>query len=191
MGEKAEKPSRQDLARMGGQNLLAAGAPDGQLSMFGDDQGAAVPVEARKPGRPAGSGNKLKAKLRDLMAARGYRDPAEQLAMLAGLDRPDLHPLGYAALIAAELGEPVTAVASLMRQAAAELMPYHHAKITPDAVVNAPAVNILMAGQGVAVGIAASVQGDPDAFAPLDVRLGHIEQNQQVSGGDAQASDDE
>ena len=191
MGEKPKKPSREDLARLGGKNLLTAGGPEGQLDMFGDGQGAAVPVEARKgPGRPAGAGNKLKAKLRDLMSARGYRDPAEQLAMLAGLDRPDLHPLGYAALIAAELGEPVTAVASLMRQAAAELMPYHHAKITPDAVVNAPAVNILMAGQGAAVGIAASVQGNPDAFAPLDVRLGHIEQNQQVSGGDAQASDE-
>ncbi|MES2667916.1 MAG: hypothetical protein V4712_17665 [Pseudomonadota bacterium] len=186
----SDKPSRADLARLGGNNLLDAGSPGGQLDMFGDDKGAAVPVEARVgPGRPAGSGNRLKAKLRDYMAAQGYRDPAAQLAMLAGLDRPDLHPLGYAAQIAAQLGEPVTAVAGLMRQAAAELMPYWHARITPDVAITTPAVNILMAGPG---GIA-SMQGDgDDPFAPLDVRLARnseSQQFQQVSDGAPDSSD--
>lgn len=187
-----DKPSRTDLARLGGNTLLTDGAPGGQLDMFGDDKGAAVPVERRAgPGRPAGSGNKLKGKLKDYMAAQGYRDPAAQLAMLAGLDRPDLHPLGYAAQIAAALGEPVTAVAGLMRQAAAELMPYWHAKITPDVAVQAPAVNILMASDGASVAIAGVPAQGGDDFAPLDVRIAQMLENQRVSGGDAAPSDDE
>lgn len=187
-----DKPSPQEIAAGAGRALLADGQPGGQLDMFGDRAGAAVPVETRRgPGRPAGASNKLRAKIRELMAARGYRDPAEQLAMLAGLDRPDLHPLGYAAQIAATLGEPVMAVAREMRQAAAELMPYWHAKITPDFAVQAPAVNILMAGDAAAVAVTGAHPADGGAgFAPLDVRMGQIVQNQQVSGDDAGASDE-
>ena len=116
-----------------------------QLGLFGEE-GAPIPPERRAgPGRPAGSGNKLKGKLRDLLAARGYRDPAEQLAMLAGLDRPDLHPLAHAALLAEQTGEDVAAVMREMRQAAGELMPYWHAKMTPDVAIT-QAVQIVMPG---------------------------------------------
>ncbi|GAB1361809.1 hypothetical protein MASR1M32_10450 [Rhodobacter sp.] len=188
-----DKPSREDLARMAGDALLDAGAPD-QLNMFGDDKGAVVPVERRAgPGRPAGSGNRIKAKLRDYMAAQGYRDPAAQLAMLAGLDRPDLHPLGYAAQIAATLGEPVTEVAKLMRQAAADLMPYWHAKLTPDVSVQAPAVNIGLVIGDAAGGLRAAPDGTVaphlDPYAPLDVRLGIFEQDQSLGDDGADASD--
>ncbi|WP_112312507.1 hypothetical protein [Pseudogemmobacter bohemicus] len=187
-----DKPDPREIAMAAGRALLAEREAGGQLDMFGGDQGEAVPVEDRRgPGRPAGSSNKLRGKIRELMAARGYRDPAEQLAMLAGLDRPDLHPLGYAAQIAATLGEPVMLVAREMRQAAAELMPYWHAKITPDIAVQAPAVNILMAGDAAAVAVQGAMPGAGAGFAPLDVRMMQIEQNQQVSGGDAAASDDE
>ncbi len=182
-----DRPSREDLAKLGGRQLLADGH---QLDMFGPE-GEAVPVDQRRgPGRPAGSGNKLKAKLKDYMAARGYRDPAEQLAMLAGLDRPDLHPMGYAAQIAAALGEPVTAVAGLMRQAAAELLPYWHAKVTPDVAVQAPAVNILMAGSPATLGVQGAPEAGGEVFAPLDVRILQMQQNQGVADGDSAASDD-
>ena len=187
-----DKPSPQEIARASGRALLADGGPAGQLDMFGGDRGEAVPAETRRgPGRPAGASNKLRGKIRELMAARGYRDPAEQLAMLAGLDRPDLPPLGYAAQIAATLGEPVMLVAREMRQAAAELMPYWHAKITPDVAVQAPSVNILMAGDAAAVAVQGALPGAGSGFAPLDVRMMQVERNQQVSGGDAGASDDE
>jgi hypothetical protein len=69
-------------------------------------------------------------------------------------------------------------VAREMRQAAGELMPYWHAKITPDVSVQAPAVNILMQGASGAVGMA--IEGT-DPFAPLNVRLGQMQQNQQVA----------
>lgn len=105
--------------------------------------------------------------MREYFTARGYRDPAEQLAMIAGLDRPDLHPMAYAAQVAQELGEDVTAVLREMRQAAGELLPYWHAKLTPDVQVQAP-VQILMAGPGGAVGL--SVDGAAGEFEPLDVR---------------------
>jgi hypothetical protein len=187
-----DKPSREDLAKLAGKRMLEEGGPD-QLGLFGDDEGAVVPVERRAgPGRPAGSGNRLKSKLRDYMAAQGYRDPAAQLAMLAGLDRPDLHPLGYAAQIAATLGEPVTAVAGLMRQAAAELMPYWHAKITPDVAVQAPAVNILMAtGEGAAAVVGAALAQGDAPFAPLDVRLAQMLSDQDVSGASDPGADGE
>lgn len=119
-----------------------------QADMFGSE-GAVVPVGQRSgPGRPAGATNKLKSRISEYMALRGYRDPVEQLAMLAGLDRPDVHPLAYAAQIAKELGEDVMDVAKVMRQAASDLLPYYHAKITPDVSVNMPVMSITMAPQG-------------------------------------------
>ncbi|WP_226779002.1 hypothetical protein [Oceaniglobus trochenteri] len=137
-----EKPDKRELRKMAAGNLLEGGA---QLDMFGDE-GEVVPVETRSgPGRPAGSGNKLKTKVRAFMAAKGYRDPVEQLAMLAGMDRPDLHPLAYAAQIAEHLGEDVMDVAKVMRQAAADVLPYWHAKVTPDVQLNLPVMNVQMA----------------------------------------------
>lgn len=169
-----------------------------QLGLFAGD-GQAVPVERRAgPGRPPGATNKIKAKLRDLMAVRGYRDPAEQLAMIAGLDRPDVHPMALAAAIAAELGEDMVAVVREMRLAAGELMPYWHPKLTPDVAVTAPAVNILMAGAdgSVAVQVGGAAAG-ADPFAPLDVRLdggagriGETVEHQQVSGAPDDGADD-
>lgn len=155
-----------------------------QLGFFGED-GAPVPAERRGPGRPAGASNKLKAKLREYLAHKGYRDPAEQLAMMAGLDQV-MHPMAYAAKIAEALGEDTMAVLREMRQAAGELMPYWHAKITPDVSVQAPAVNILMQGSGGAVGV--SLPGT-DPFAPFDVRFGEMLENQGLGESQDPASD--
>lgn len=179
-----DRPDPAVAAREAGARLLVAGGGD-QLSMFEAD-GAPVGPERRLPGRPAGSGNKLKGKLRELFTARGFRDPAEQLAMLAGLDRPDLHPLAYAAQIAVELGEPVLAVAGMMRQAATDLMPYWHAKLTPDVTFAQTVVPIMMQMPGAAPGVVIEgVAGSLDhPFAPADVRAGLVEQYQGLGGGD-------
>ena len=142
----------------------------GQLGMFGPAGEVIEPVK-RGAGRPPGAQNKLKGKIREYLTARGYRDPAEHLALLAGLDRRDKHPLHVAAEIAAVLGEDTMAVAREMRQATEALMPYWHPKLTPDVQVNAPSVNILMQDGSGAVGISLGSGGD-DPFAPLDVRVG-------------------
>lgn len=180
-----DKPSAEQLARIGGAMLERDGA---QLGFFGDDGQPIAPNDVRRgAGRPAGAGNKVKSKIRDYLAGKGYRDPAEQLAMLAGLDQRELHPMAYAAQVAQLLGVAVTDVIREMRQAAGELMPYWHAKLTPDVQVNVPSVNILMAGMG---GVPVLDAGGADPFAPLDIRAGLISEsveNQEVSEGDGDA----
>ena len=162
-----------------------------QLGLFGPEGAPVPPAERRGAGRPAGAGNKLKSKLRDLMAARGYRDPAEQLAMLAGLDRPDLHPLAHAALLAAETGEDVAAVMREMRQAAGELMPYWHAKITPDVAVQGPVQVFVAGGQVVQPGPEQARDVTPQArrVAPPPMP-GEMQRNQGLADGVVQGSDD-
>lgn len=176
-------PSRfeiEEANRKAGRKLLAEGE---QAGLFGAE-GAPIAPEKRGPGRPAGAGNKLKSKLRDYMAARGYRDPAEQLAMIAGLDQRELHPMAYAAQVAASIGEPVLAVVGQMRQAAADLLPYWHAKLTPDVAVQGAQVNILM--QGSDGSVALRIEGGDDPFAPLDVRAGVNGESVEYQGlGDA------
>lgn len=155
-----------------------------QLGLFGPEGAAIEPAERRAgPGRPAGSGNRLKSKLGQLMALRGYRDPAEQLAMLAGLDRPDLHPLALAAALAEELGEDVAAVMREMRQAAGELLPYWHAKVTPDVAVHQTAVQVVMPGAVVpqpGPEQARDVTPKPGRIAPPPMPF-EIQQKQEVS----------
>lgn len=85
-----------------------------QLSLFGppvpvaEDDGDQGGAGGRRIGRPPGARNKVKAQLRDLMAAQGWRDPAQQLAYLAGLNSredPFLVALGRAeALVEATEG---------------------------------------------------------------------------------------
>jgi hypothetical protein len=175
--------------KIAAEQLLEGGE---QLSMFGEG-GATVPAAERSgPGRPPGAQNKLKVKLGQYLAQKGYRDPAEQLAMLAGLDRPDVHPLAYAAEIARLLGEDVMAVARERRQAADALMPYWHPKLTPDTVIKADRVGILMAGPG---GLQLAGEGGAqDPFAPADVRFAldrKDEENQEVDGEASDVSDAE
>jgi hypothetical protein len=167
------------------EKLIDAGP---QLGMFGPE-GEVLPPATRGPGRPVGAGNKLKSRLRDYLSAKGYRDPAEHLALLAGLDRRDKHPLHVAAEIAAALGEDTMAVAREMRQATEALMPYWHAKLTPDVQVNAPSVNILMQDGSGAVGISLGT-GIDDPFAPLDVRVGLLPGPDDEGQGNQGVSDE-
>lgn len=169
--------------QMDGKRLEDQGA---QLGFFGGDGAPIAPALRQGPGRPSGAQNRLKTKVREYLAGKGYRDPAEQLAMLAGLDQRELHPMAYAAQVAQLLGEPTMAVAREMRAAAEALLPYWHAKLTPDVSVNAPSVNILMQGVGGVVTMDAGQAGS-DPFAPLDVREGlNVEsvEYQQLSEAD-------
>jgi hypothetical protein len=183
---RPKPPVKGDEARLNqdrGGRTLDEGA---QLGLFADDQGAIVPVEERSgPGRPAGSPNKAKAKLREYFTGRGYRDPAEQLALIAGLDRPDMHPLGHAAMLAELTGLNMHEVLKLQRQAASDLMPYWHAKLTPDVTVNAPTMNINMVPNG----SAPSAVGR--AMQPPPMPGKESEQNQGVSDGDDDGNSDE
>lgn len=163
--------------------FLDAGA---QLSMFEQDGGAIRPDDERRgPGRPKGAANKLKTKIKEYMLGMGYRDPMQQLAMLSGIDRPDLHPMAYAAMIAQELGCSVMEVQREMRQATAELMPYWHAKVTPDVNAGAGAqVNIIQAAPGAQVaavqsGASSTSQGRRMGPPPMP---GESEENQEVAG---------
>jgi len=185
---KGGKGDERALNAERGGRVLAEGE---QMGLFGPEGEAIPPVERRAgPGRPAGSGNKLKAKLREMMALRGYRDPAEQLAMLAGLDRPDLHPLAYAAQIAEQTGEDLAAVLREMRQAAGELMPYWHAKITPDVAVQA-AVQVVMPGAvapAAGPATARDVTPQPGRIAPPPMPH-QTQQNQTLSDAAPDAAD--
>ena len=180
-----EKPAMAtDQARLNqtqGTEILDQGE---QLGLFADDKGGLVPVEERSgPGRPAGSPNKAKSKLREYFTARGYRDPAEQLALIAGLDRPDMHPLGHAAMLAELTGVAMLEVLKLQRQASADLLPYWHAKLTPDVSVQAAQMNIMMAPNGTAGQVAGRTMQPP----PMPSQ--QSEQNQKVSDADGGADD--
>jgi hypothetical protein len=186
MGESRKE--RQSRLRTHGRGVREAGS---QADLFGAEgqliERGGGGDEGRGPGRPAGAQNKTKRKLAQLMAARGYRDPAEQLALLAGLDRPDLHPLAHAALIAEALGEDVTRVASEMRQAAAAVMPYYHGKVTPDVAVTAAQMVVQLAPQGASS--AERVAAPPPLpIVPTDAQRAEFEEKQGVSkspeGGD-------
>lgn len=183
-----DAPSREQIARGQALALQAHGA---QLGFFGEDgQPIAAEDPRRGPGRPVGAPNRAKTKIKDYLAARGFRDPAEQLAMLAGLDQRDVHPIYHAAKLAEAIGVPVDVIMREMRQAADALMPYWHAKLTPDVQVNLPPVPILMQVQGGLSIDAGALSGHP--FAPADVRAGLIEgsvTNQRLTDADQLHSD--
>lgn len=146
-----------------------------QAGLFGED-GEAMPPAVRAPGRPKGSPNKVNSKLRELMAHRGYRDPVEMLAKVAGLDRPDLHPVAYAAQVAEVLGEDTLDVLRVQAKAASDLLPYYHQKITPDQTKVQIAAQINMdrgAGGKTIEGLA--------AYAPPPMPGEETEENQDLT----------
>lgn len=77
----------QDLAAEAAASLDAAKRIGDQLALFDEPSAVQDDDDAgdRGPGRPPGARNKLKTGLAQLMAAQGYRDPASQLARMAGL----------------------------------------------------------------------------------------------------------
>lgn len=102
-------------------------ALDDELAVF--DQQAVRPP--RRAGRPPGSPNRATLKLKQLLLARGYRDPAEMLAATMSMDVREL-----AAALRPE-GPAKTSVTfdqahealKLQVRAAEALLPYFHQKM--------------------------------------------------------------
>ncbi len=167
------------------------------------DQEAAAAAEAKNPkgGRPAGSRNKTGAQLGAYLRGLGYRDPAARLAMIAGLNS-ELDPvelaMEQAKLVAASTGQgkakPETILGMLKEQRAAleGLMPYWHAKLTPDVNNNTQVNMALMVGAGAPADQAApttrpSLPPGEMAFAFTPANL---KQNQGLIEGRAGISND-
>lgn len=80
---------------------------------------AIKPPAPRGPGRPPGTPNRSSQRMREYLAARGYRDPMEYLASIVSMDLKDIIKLGI---------KPADAMALQIR-AAAELQPYNHQRM--------------------------------------------------------------
>lgn len=102
---------------------LLAGLPDGE----GDDLLALaaeiVAAPARARGRPLGAANRKNGDLIRYLQARGHRDPMVTLSMIQSADFGQL-----CRMVGAAGAKQKIAVLGLIRGAAADLMPYHHAK---------------------------------------------------------------
>lgn len=187
----AEGKDRRKIAADRGARLEEQGE---QLGLFGEEGAPIAPEARRGPGRPAGAPNKVRAKLREYLASQGYTDPAVQLARMAGLDRPDQHPLALAAAIAQQTGDDVLSVAREMRMAAAELLPYWHQKVSPDVTSNT-VVNVAMMPAAPAQGAqngpdrARDVTPQPRGIAPPPMP-GQTVENQALSNAPREGSDE-
>ncbi len=102
---------------------LVAGQPDGE----GDDVLALVAemvaAPARARGRPQGAANRKNGDLIRYLQARGHRDPMVTLSMIQSADF-----LGLCTMVGATKAKEKIAVLGIIRGAAADMMPYHHAK---------------------------------------------------------------
>lgn len=88
------------MAARAAESVDRARASTGQMALFDRPEPEAERVERTgKPGRPRGSRNRVKTDLAKLLAAHGYRDPASQLAHMAGLNSvedPRLQAIAFA-----------------------------------------------------------------------------------------------
>lgn len=200
--QAADAAERIDAAQQVGQQLSFLADPDG-------DGGAMVPEAPRGAGRPKGSKNKTDAKMRDMLAAKGYRMPEDVLAEIAGLSsREDVFILAmarteqllvWAAAGAAEVGKKghksawvpsgalrVAVFADLYKsqiKALEALLPYGLGKVTPDTTTHVQSTTIVMPGASAPASPgdgARLVSGSGDAdLAPPPMPV-KMQQNQQV-----------
>lgn len=102
---------------------LLAGLPDGEgvdaLALAAE----IVAAPARARGRPLGAANRKNGDLIRYLQARGHRDPMVTLSMIQSADFGAL-----CRLVGAGGAKQKLAVLGIIRGAAADLMPYHHAK---------------------------------------------------------------
>jgi len=174
-------------------NARAAGE---QLALFG----AAQDPEAEGEGAAGGRGKgKAMSKLRELLAARGLRQPEDVLASVAALDDPEglvMACLKKAEAVALAIyghaQAPAKVKLDLFQQFYAQgiraldaLLPYGLAKVTPDVQVSQAVQVVMMPGAGGAVAhgpaMARDVTPQPRRMAPPPLP-GQIEQNQGLSG---------
>lgn len=188
--QAAEAAARIDAAREAG-----------QLSLFPGDVGA-DDAEGGSGGRGKG---KALSKLRDLLAARGLRQPEDVLANVAALDDPEgpvMAALKKAEAVALAIhGHAETPASVRMRlfemfyaqsvRAADALLPYGLAKVTPDVQV-AQAVQVVVMPGGSAGPEGAAMARDVTPKAPRMApppMPGQIEQNQGLGDGGLTATD--
>lgn len=192
--EAAAMAERIDRAREAGE----------QLALFGD---AGAEGEGEAEGGAGGRGKgKALSKLRDLLAARGLRQPEDVLASIAALDEPEgpvMAALKKAEAVALAIyghaQAPAKVKLDLFQQfygqsvrALDALLPYGLAKVTPDVQVGqAVQVVVMPGGQGQqpAQGGDRARDVTPQArrMAPPPLP-GQIVENQGLANGDAALS---
>lgn len=133
--------------------------PDEPMALFaGPVRHVAEKRDAAKRarGRPAGSQNRRSDDLRNYLLSMGYRDPALILADIANADpldlaaelstpyRPEKGP--HAGQLVENSITPDVAL-KLIKDAAAELMPYFHAKRPQEANVNHRMLGVMFVGE--------------------------------------------
>lgn len=208
----------QEQAAAAAQRIEQAQALGEQLTFLADpdgDGGQMVAAEPRAPGRPKGSKNKTDAKLREMLAAKGFRMPEDVLAEIAGLSsREDVlvtamaraeRVLAWAQDGAAQVGKKNAKVEWLpsgsMRlstfveiyksqiKALEALLPYGLGKVTPDTTTNIQSTTIVMPGSGAPGDSAKVVNGKMGGqFSPPPMPE-KMQQNQDVENADTIQSD--
>lgn len=192
---------REKLAREAAARVDDAREHGRQLSLLVAEASPADPAEIapRGPGRPKGATGKRSSKLRQMLAARGFRMPEDIVAEVAGLGQRDVSTVELAMLRAEQVAawlEDRTGGLPLKRDqllglfvsiwkeqngAAAALLPYGLEKVTPDQVQTAPTF-IVMPGQAPR----AAVPGDRAVVIDADLAPpplpGEIERIQGLVG---------
>lgn len=102
---------------------LLAGLPDGEGTDVLALVAETIAAPARARGRPAGSANRKNGDMIRYLQARGHRDPMVTLSMIQSADFG-----GLCKVLGATGAKQKIAVLGIIRGAAADLMPYHHAK---------------------------------------------------------------
>ncbi len=211
----------QEQAAVAAERIDQARALGEQLTFLPDTDGEGgqmVPAEPRAPGRPKGSKNKTDAKLREMLAAKGFRMPEDVLAEIAGLSsREDVlvtamaraeRVLAWATDGAAQVGKKnaktdwkasgtvrlstFVEIYKSQIKALEALLPYGLGKVTPDTTTNIQSTTIVMPGSGAPVvpgDSAKVVNGSSNAeFAPPPMPE-NMQQKQGVKNSDTIQSD--
>lgn len=163
-----------------------------------DGEGGELVPEKRGAGRPKGAKNKSSSQLKAMLAAKGFRQPEDVLALMAGLDSrlpPHIlamqrteevlawaggqHPGDFQASVGQRLAVFTDLYKDMGRRAEA-VLPFGLGKVTPDVnVSNTNVTTILMPGGGGGSAPVVIEGGRGRAMAPPPMPK-EIEQNQQV-----------
>lgn len=200
---------RDTAAREAAERLDAAREVGAQLVLLPAEASPADPSEIapRGPGRPAGSRNKRTSKLRQMLAARGYRMPEDLVAETAGLTARGVTGVELAmqraeqvaAWLEADTGIPLkrdqrlglfVAIFKEQNGAAASLLPYGLEKLTPDSAPMQSTV-IMMPGASDPGARARTIEGRAASDLAPPPLPSEIQGNQRVTVARVAGSDDD
>lgn len=198
---------RESAAREAAERLEAAREVGAQLVLLPSEASPADPSEIvpRGPGRPAGSRNKRTSKLRQMLAARGYRMPEDVVAETAGLTARGVTGVELAmqraeqvaAWLEADTGIPLkrdqrlglfVAIFKEQNGAASALLPYGLEKLTPDSAPMQSTV-IMMPGAGDPAARARTIEGSAASDQGARPMPKGMQEYQRIRGALANASD--